>query len=87
MISIPHWMVHVLQLTHHHHPKSTLSIRFTPGVVQSVGLDKSMTTHSSILAWNIPWTEEPVGPQSLGLQKVRHDLVNKHAYNDMYPSL
>ena len=31
-----------------------------------------MATHSSILAWRIPWTEEPGGLQSIGLQKVRH---------------
>ena len=34
-----------------------------------------MATHSSILAWKIPWTEEPGGLQSMGLQRVRHDLV------------
>ena len=32
-----------------------------------------MATHSSILAWRIPWTEEPGGLQSMGLQRVRHD--------------
>ena len=36
-------------------------------------LEKGMATHSSILAWRIPWTEEPGGLQSLGLQRVRHD--------------
>ena len=36
-------------------------------------LEKEMTTHSSILAWRIPWTEEPGRPQSLGSQRVRHD--------------
>jgi len=36
-----------------------------------------MATHSSILAWEIPWTEEPVGLQSRGLQRVRHDLATK----------
>ena len=38
-----------------------------------------MTTHchSSILAWEIPWTEEPGGLQSTGLQRVGHDLVTK----------
>ena len=36
-------------------------------------LEKEMTTHSSILAWKIPWTEEPGGLQSLGSQKVRHN--------------
>ena len=35
-------------------------------------LEKEMATHSSILAWRIPWTEEAVGLQSMGLQRVRH---------------
>ena len=36
-------------------------------------LEKAMAPHSSVLAWRIPWTEEPGGPQSMGLQRVRHD--------------
>ena len=36
-------------------------------------LEKEMVTHSSILAWRIPWTEEPGGLQSTGSQRVRHD--------------
>ena len=36
-------------------------------------LEKEMATHASILAWRIPWTEEPGGLQSMGLQRVRHD--------------
>ena len=36
-------------------------------------LEKDMATHSSILAWRIPWTEEPGGLQSMGSQRVRHD--------------
>ena len=36
-------------------------------------LEKGMATHSSILAWRIPWTEEPGGPQSMGSQRVRDD--------------
>ena len=44
-----------------------------------------MATHSSILAWRIPWTEEPGGLQSMGSQRVGHDLATKrqqqiHAY-------
>ena len=43
---------------------------------QSLGgedtLEKKMATHSSILAWKIPWTGEPGGLQSMGLQRVRH---------------
>ena len=42
--------------------------------VQSLGqedpLEKEMATHSSILAWEIPWTEEPSGLQSMGSQKL-----------------
>ena len=45
--------------------------------VRSLGwedpLEKEMVTHSSILAWRIPWTEEPGRLQSIGLQRVRHD--------------
>ena len=36
-------------------------------------LEKDMATHSSILAWKIPWTEEPVRLQSMGLQRVEHN--------------
>ena len=42
-----------------------------PGLGRS--LDEEMATHSSILAWRIPWTEEPGGLQSMGSQRVRHD--------------
>ena len=45
--------------------------------VQSLGwedpLEKGKATHSSILVWRIPWTEEPGGLQSTGSQRVRHD--------------
>ena len=38
-------------------------------------LEKEMATHSSILAWKIPWTEEPGSLQSMGLQRVEHNRV------------
>ena len=38
-------------------------------------LEKEMATHSSILAWEIPWTEEPGGLRSTGSQRVGHDLA------------
>ena len=45
--------------------------------VQSLGwedlLEKGIATHSTILAWRIPWTEESGGLQSMGLQRDRHD--------------
>ena len=47
--------------------------------VQSLGweapLDDDMATHSSILTWRIPWTEEPRWVQSIGLQSIRHDWL------------
>ena len=39
-----------------------------------------MATHSRILAWEIPWTEEPGRLESKGVQRVGHDLVAKHKY-------
>ena len=45
-----------------------------------VSLKKEMATHSSILAWEIPWTEEPGWLQSTGLQRVRHDLTTTHTH-------
>ena len=46
-------------------------------MVRSLGwedpLEKEMTTYSSILAWKIPWTEEPGGLQSMGSPRVGHD--------------
>ena len=39
-------------------------------------LEEGMTTHSSILAWRIPWTEEAGGLWFIGLQRVGHDLSN-----------
>ena len=49
--------------------------------VRSLGpedpLEKEMATHSSILAWDFPWTEELGGLQSMGSQRVGQDLVTK----------
>ena len=49
--------------------------------VQSLGwddaLEQGMATHSSVLAWRIPWTEEPGGLQSMGSQRARHKLATK----------
>ena len=50
--------------------------------------EEEMATHSSILAWKIPWTEEPGGLQSMGSQRVRHSLVTEQQQlqlmNDKY---
>ena len=44
-----------------------------PGSGRSPG--EGMATHSSILVWKLPWTEEPGGLQSIGFQRVGHNLV------------
>ena len=52
--------------------------------VQSLGegdsLEKEMATYSSILAWRIPWTEKPVGLQSMELQRVFATNTHRHTY-------
>ena len=59
--------------------------------VQSLGwedpLEKEMVTHSSILAWEVPWTEKTCGLQSIGSKRVRHDLATKqqqYQYKNAY---
>jgi hypothetical protein len=48
-----------------------------PGNPWEDPLEKEVATHSSILAWRITWTEEPRGLQSMGSQRVGHDLATK----------
>ena len=52
--------------------------------VQSLGwedpLEKEVVTHSSILAWEISWTEESGELKSMGLQRVRHDRATEHTH-------
>ena len=47
--------------------------------VAKIPLEEGMATHSNILAQRIPWTEEPGGLQSIGLQRIRHDWNDLHA--------
>ena len=47
-------------------------------------LEKEMATHSSILAWRIPRTEEPGGLQSIRLQRVGYDQVTEHTHTYLY---
>ena len=44
---------------------------------QEVPLEEEVVTHSSILAWEIPWTQKPGGLRSMGSQRVEHDLTTK----------
>ena len=53
---------------------------------QGINLPKEMATHSSILAWRIPWTKEPGGLQSMGSQRVGHDWA-KHTQGGKRPVL
>ena len=50
-----------------------------PSLGQEYPLEKEMTTHSIILAWEIPWTEELGELRSKEWQRVRHDLATKHS--------
>ena len=52
---------------------------------QEEPLEKEMATHSSILAWKIPWTEEPGGLQSTGSKGVRHDWAHRHNLTQKSP--
>ena len=49
-------------------------------------LEKGMATHSSFLAWTVPWTEEPGGLQSMGLQRIGHNLATKQRQIDFSES-
>ena len=59
--------------------------------VRSLGqedpLEKEMATHSSILAWKIPWTEETDGLQSMGSQRVQHDWATSLSFFSFLPFL
>ena len=54
-----------------------------PSMGQEDTLEKEIVTHSSILALEIPWTEEPGGLQSMGSQRVRHDLENRRTSTNL----
>ena len=58
-------------------------------LAQSLGrkdpLEKEMATHSSILAWEIPWSEEPGGLQSMGSQRVGHNVATKQQPHKLHP--
>ena len=54
-------------------PANAGDLRDVGLMVRKIPLEKGMSTHSSILAWRIPWTEKPGGLQSTGSQRVGHD--------------
>ena len=53
---------------------------WVPSPIQEDPLEKEMATHLSILAWEIPWTEEPGGLQSMGSQRIRYDLATEQQH-------
>ena len=55
-----------------------------PGLGRSP--EKEMTAHSSILAWEIPWTEKAGGLQSLGSQRMGHNRTSEYTLYDLFPS-
>ena len=55
----------------------TMPQRQAGSLGQEDPLEKEMATHSNILAWEIPWTEEPGGLQTMGWQRVGHNLTTK----------
>ena len=57
---------------------------WVPSLGQEDPLEKEMATHSRILAWRIPWTEEPGGLQSTRLQRVRHDRAAEKQQQQSY---
>ena len=78
-------MIHSWNLIHYHHPKIMFLLAKEEEEILSLGemrirslcwedpLEEEMATHSSILAWRIPGTEEPGGLHPMGLQRVEHD--------------
>ena len=61
-----------------HQCRRSRRCRFSPWVAS---LEKKMATHSSVLAWKIPWAKEPGGLQFTGLQRIEHDCVTEHRIN------
>ena len=58
---------------------------WVPSLGQEDPLEKGMATHSSILAWEIPWTEEPGGLHSMGSQRVSYGCMTKTHTQDYHP--
>ena len=50
-------------------------------------LEEGMATHSSVVAWEIPWTEEPGRPQTIGSQRVGHDLATEQQHKTLLMSI
>ena len=67
-----------------HLPMQEMQETWFQSLGQEDSLKEEMATHSSILAWKIPRTEDPGGLQSVGLQRVEDDCVSAHTHNRIY---
>ena len=75
------WASQVSQWWRIYLPMQETQATWVQSLCQEDLLEKEMATYSSILAWKIPWTEEPGGLQSIGLQRVRHNWACTHNNN------
>ena len=73
MFSISHEILEIFLLAQMVKNLPAMQVTWVQSLSQENPLEKGVATHSSILDWKIPWTEEPGGPQSIGSQKVRQD--------------
>ena len=81
------WASQVAQWYRIHLPMQETPEMQIPFLGQEDPLEEEMASQSSIFAWRIPWTEEPGRLQSMGSQRVRHDLVTEHTHNNYFSRL
>ena len=72
-ISISHEIFEIFLVAQMVKNLPAMQVTWVQSLSQENPLEKGVATHSSILAWKIPWTEEPGSLQSIGLQRVRHN--------------
>jgi len=73
MFSISHEIFEIFLVAQMVKNLPAMQVTWVQSLSQENPLEKGVATHSSILAWKIPWTEEPGSLQSIGLQRVRHN--------------
>ena len=73
MFSISHEIFEIFLVAQMVKNLPAMQVTWVQSLSQENPLEKGVATHSSILAWEIPWTEEPGSLQSIGLQRVRHN--------------
>ena len=82
-----HGAAPVASLVKNLHAKQEMQVMQVWSLGQEYSMEEGMATHSSILAWRIPWTEEPGGLQSMGSQRVGHNWrgwAPTHRHSDTY---